>query len=248
MRTIRNSKFEIRTRAFAFAVLLVLAATLRAQPSAIHTESKADRKEITLAQSVRVTLAIEGPEPLRVELPKSLLTADANAAWRIRPDPPEKPKPAGVGRERWQQVYRLDPYAEGKPLVASFNPVTVNGQTVTWEPVPITVTKTVGDPATTPPRPPIGPEEPPPPPPPPPPDQFPAWAAVLVGLACVVVLSVALLRARKVKPVPPGEWALAQLAKLKMPGGAEAVERVAAILRTFVEQPVRDPRDEVDDG
>jgi hypothetical protein len=210
-----------------------------AQPAPIHTDAKADRTEITLAQSVRITLTVEGPAPLRVELPATLLTADANAAWRIRPDPPgskAEVKPVGPGRERWQQVYRLDPYAEGKPLVASFSPVTVNGHTVSWEPVPITVTKTVGDPATTPPRPPVGPEEPPPPPRAPPIEHFSLWAAVLIGVVCVVVLVVALTRVRKVKPVPPGAWALAQLARLKATGGAETVERVAAVLRTFVER------------
>jgi hypothetical protein len=144
-------------------------------------------------------------------------------------------KPVGAGRERWQQVYRLDPYLEGKPLVASFNAVTVNGQPVTWDPIRVEVTKTVGDPATTPPRPPIGPEDPPPPPVQPPSESFPVWVAVLFGLACVAVLIVVRLRVRKAKPVPPGEWALGQLAKLKA-DGAETVERVAAILRAFVER------------
>src|SRR6185369_1137407 len=133
-----------------------------AQQPAIRTEAKADHTESTLARSVRVTLAIEGPAPLRVELPKELLTADANTVWRIRTEPPDrKPevKPAGAGRERWQQVYRLDPYVPGE-LRVSFNPVTVNGQSVTWDAVPVKVTKTVGDPAATPPRPPVGPEDP----------------------------------------------------------------------------------------
>jgi hypothetical protein len=225
-------------RAPAFVLVALLVATpvpAGARAPAIRLEAKADRTAITLAQSVRVALTIEGPAPLLVELPKSLLTADADAAWRIRPDPPDaraEPKPAEPGR--WQRVYRLDPYAEGQPLVASFNPVTVNGQVMSWEPVKITVTRTVGD-ATTPPRPPIGPEDPPPAADPPTPPPFPVWAAVLAGSACVVVLVAVRFRSGRVKPVPSGAWALAQLAQLPAGSGAATVERVAAILRAFVE-------------
>lgn len=220
-------------------MFLLLAVTLRAQPPAITTDSKVEPKEaqITLAQSARVTLVIEGPAPLRVELPKELLTADSNAAWRIRPDPRDaKPevKPVGKDRERWQLTYRLDPYADGKALVVSFNPVTVNGEKVTWKPIEITVTRTVGDPATTPPRPPTDPEDPPPPPIEHP--QFPLGAAILLGFAGVAVLVAVLARKRKAKPVPAHERALVRLAKLEGKAGAEVVERVAAVLRAFVER------------
>ena len=235
----RGLRIEGR-RTFAVVGLLLLAApVIRAQPPAIRMEAKADRTEITLAQPVRVTLAIEGPAPLRVELPKELLTADANTVWRIRTEPPDrKPEvtPAGAGRERWQQVYRLDPYPPPGTLRVSFNPVTVNGQAVIWEPIPIKVTKTVGDPAATPPRPPVGPEDPPPPPVIIEPLPFPVWVAVMFGLACVAVLVAVLLRTRQVKAVPPHEWALVRLAKLDGKSGAEVVERVAAVLRAFVER------------
>ncbi len=227
-----------RARALVVVGSLFVGKAGRAQPPSVRLEATADRADITLAQSVRVALAIEGPAPLRVELPESLLTADANAAWRIRPDPPgarAEVTPSGPGRERWQQVYRLDPYAEGQPLVASFDPVTVNGQAQTWEPVRVRVTRTVGDPSVTPPRPPIGPEDPPAPAVEPPPPPLPVWAAVTAGLGCVAVLGAVLLRARREKPVPPGEWALAQLARLPAGGGAQTVERVAAIVRAFVE-------------
>jgi hypothetical protein len=227
-------------RAVVVLGLLCLApAGARAQPGAIRATAQADRTQIALAQSVRVALTIEGPAPLRVELPEALLTADANAAWRIRPDPPTsraEVTPAGAGRERWQQVFRLDPYAEGAPLVASFNPVTVNGQAVAWEPVAVAVTRTVGDPATTPPRPPVGPEDPPPPPPAPADEPVPAWWAAALVVSCAAVAVAARRRARKAKPAPPAEWAAAELAKLEGNGGAETVERVAAVLRAFVER------------
>jgi hypothetical protein len=132
-------------------------------------------------------------------------------------------------------VYRLDPYTEGA-LIVSFNPVTVNGQQVTWPPVAVTVTKTVASedkarPVTPPEDVPISP---------PPPSRVPVgmWVVVAVGQLCLVVAIVVWARKRKAKPVPPAEWALAALAKLEASEltGAEAVERVAAILRRFIER------------
>ncbi len=215
---------------------LCLASSSRAQPMGVTADAKADRDRITLSGTVRVTLTIEGPAPLLIELPKQLLTADADTGWRIRPDGSAAVTPAANGRERWQQVYRLDPYTEGTPLVVSFSPVTVNGAKVTWPAVSVTVTRTVTEAIPTAARPVTPPEEVPPiilPPP----DPVPAWVFAL-GPVGVVLLMVVWVRRRRPKPVPPGEWALAALTKLAAggPGGAEIAERVAAILRTFVER------------
>jgi hypothetical protein len=121
--------------------------------------------------------------------------------------------------------------------VVSFNSVKVNGQEVTWPPVPVTVTKTVGEASAAAARP-VTPLEDVPPITPPPAQSFAWWwPALMVAVVVVAVLAAVFWRVRKPKPVPPGEWALAALAKLETaPGGAELVERVAAILRTFVER------------
>jgi hypothetical protein len=140
------------------------------------------------------------------------------------------------GRERWQQVYRLDPYTEGAPLVVSFSPVTVNDSKVTWPTVPITVTRTVSEATATAARP-VTPPEDVPLPPRPAPAEVPAWVFAL-GPVCVVLLMVVWVRGRRPRPVPPDEWARAALTKLAAGGldGGEIAERVAAILRTFVER------------
>ena len=224
-------------KSLALVCVLLSPALLCAQPMDIHADAIADTKSITLAGSVHVTLTLEGPAPLRVELPKQLLTADANGVWRIRPEGQAVPKALGNGREQWRQVYRLDPWVDGAPLRATFNPVSVNGEQVTWPAGSVTVTKTVGEASATAARPvtaledvTLSPQLPP---------SFTVWEWVVIafGFVCFVVLGLAWSRRRKPKPVPPGEWALATLAKLE--GGearAETVERVAAILRTFVER------------
>jgi hypothetical protein len=129
----------------ALLLLLALAPTsVRAQPGAVRADASADRAACALSESVRVTVSLEGAAPLRVELPKQLLTADADSAWRVRPDGAPAVTAVPNNRERWEQRLRLDPYVEGAPLVASFAPVVVNGQSVTFPAVRVTVEKKVG--------------------------------------------------------------------------------------------------------
>jgi hypothetical protein len=216
--------------------VLLFAPSLRAQPPGVTATAEPDKTTVALSGAVRATLTLDGPAPLRVELPKQLLTADADAAWRVRPEGPAAVTPVGPGRERWRQVYRLDPFADASPLVVSFNPVTVNGQSVTWPPFAVNVEKKVTlQTAILPVTPPE--DVPIPPPPHDGPSPLP-WIAAAVGVVVLVVLAAARRRARRAAPVPPGEWALARLAKLDAPGatGAAAVERVADVLRTFVER------------
>ena len=215
---------------------LVLVGSSGAQPMGVTADAKADRERITLSNPVRVTLTLEGPAPLRIVLPKQLLTADADTGWRIRPDGSATMTSAPNGRERWQQVYRLDPYTEGAPLVVSFSPVTVNDSKVTFPTVPVTVTRTVSE-ATAAAARPVTPPEDVPLPPSPVPATVPAWVFAL-GPVFVVLLMVVWVRRRRPRAVPPAEWALAALAKLAAAGagGSEIAERVAAVLRTFVER------------
>jgi hypothetical protein len=223
---------------FAFGVLLAAPALLRAQQPDVRATIEGAPKQLALSGSMRVTLVIEGPKPLQVELPKQLLTADANATWRIRPVGPSSVVPMPDNREQWRQVYRLDPYTDGNPVVVGFNPVTVNGRTVSWPSVEVEVMRQVGDPDKTPPRAPVGVEEPP---------EFtvcpPRYEPILpcvaglVGLVCVAIV-LWWRFTRRPKPVPPDESARDALAKLlTAPAlGPETAEQVAAILRQFVER------------
>ncbi len=232
----------------AALAFLLLPAAIRAQPAVGF--SNAEPKQVKLSQSSRLTLAIEGPAPMRgaVQLPEQLLTADANKNWRIRPDPRDgavEVKPAGPGRERWQQVYRLDPYIEkelvGRPLRVTFNPVKVNGHPVTWDPVDVTVIRAGGKDAPLPEPHAVTPVEELPDRLPTPIPQTP-WLLVALALATAFALAIPFvvvwLRSRRAAPVPPGEWARTALAKLEASGGTGGAiaERVAAILRKFVER------------
>jgi hypothetical protein len=225
----------------ALAVLLSLSAA-RAQPPEVRAAVEGAPKQVALSGSARLTLVVEGPTPLRVELPKQLLTADANAIWGIRPDRDEaKVVPLGGGRERWSRTYRLTPFppvegpAAGKRAVG-FSPVTVNGQPVTLPTVEIEVTSAVGS-AAVPPHGIVGVEDPPPPPVDTQPSSLP-WFAAVVGAAVLVLVAVAALRKPRAKPVPPYEEAVATLTSLLAAGspGAAEVEQVAAVLRTYVER------------
>jgi hypothetical protein len=203
-------------------VLLALA-----QPPAVRADATADRAACTLSESVRVTLSLEGPAPLRVEVPKMLLTADADSAWRVRPDGAPTLTPLPNNRERWEQRLRLDPYVEGAPLVASFAPVKANGAPVTFPAIRVTVEKKVG--ANTAVLPVTPPEDPPAPPDVPRANPLP-YIAAAVALVCFALAVVVWKRAQRVPPVPPLERALADLSR------ADSFERVSAVLRTFLER------------
>lgn len=239
----RNAERGTRNqgRLFAAALALVLfAGSGRAQD--VRASIEGAPKRLGLSESVRLTLALEGPAPLRVELPPQLLTAAANAIWGLRPVPGEEAKstPLPNGRERWSRSYRLTPFppVEGEPSgkrAASFAPVKVNGQAVTWPPFEVEVTSSVGPGA--PPHGLVGVEDPIPPQVKPQ-SLTAVWAAVAVGCAGVCALIVVRARRRKPEPPPPYDVAVAALAEVlaaEVPG-AEEVERVAAALRTFVER------------
>jgi len=210
------------------ALLLVLALApgiARAQPP--RADASADRTACALSESVRVTLSLEGPAPLRVEVPKALLTADADSAWRIRPDGAPSVTALPNNRERWEQRLRLDPYVEGAPLVASFAPVKANGESVTFPAVRVTVEKKVG--ANTAVLPVTPPEDPPAPPDAERANPLP-WIAGAVALVCFVLAFVVWKRSQKVPVVPPLERALADLARV------DSFEHISAVLRAFLER------------
>jgi len=229
---------------FALAILASLLAPLavRAQPAVVATAT-ADTRTVSYATFAHVTLAVEGPAPLAVELPTELLTPEAGVVWRAQPVGTATREKLADGRERWRLVVRVRAYP---PLVGDpagtrhvgFNPVRVNGQEVTFEPVPFDVTKRAGfdDPSAVRPRPPVGTEDPPPKPAEPA-EPFPVWAVVVLAGAVGAVAAALVLRPRRARPVDPLEWARARFANLSAaPPGAATVDGVAEVLRGFVER------------
>jgi hypothetical protein len=239
----RNESKRLHRVWFVALGLLIASTPLRAQTQDIRANAKADLEHVTLADWVQVTVTIEGPAPLRVELPKQLLTDDANRAWRIRADKDEpKITPTTKGREEWRRVYRLNawPTLDGTWPAIAFAPFTVNGQQATLPAIKVTVNRIGGPSAPAMPKaqPRTDIEDVPTRPIDPPQPSVWPWVAGATLLMCVFVLLAARMRSRKATPVPPGEWALAALAKLEAGEslGAEAVERVAEIVRKFIQR------------
>ena len=128
----RTSSSSLHRRAYAAplacGLLLLLPSFASAQDVAI-TATHTRKEPLELFERVRVTLAIEGPVPLRVELPQPLLAAESQEIGAIGPVGPVTVSPAGVGREKWVQDFLFDPYVPGEWYVR-FAPVKVNGREV----------------------------------------------------------------------------------------------------------------------
>jgi hypothetical protein len=215
-------------------IFLVPAAAL-AQPSDIRVAATSDKKTIELSQWLTATLTIEGPAPLRVELPKQLLVPETERDWKIQPSGPAVVAPLDGNRERWVQAFRMDPYEFGKSMPVVFAPVRVNGRDVPGGGFEVTVEDPKlelkpGSSMTV-----TGIEHLPPPPPPEASGLW-WWSVLLIPL---LVAAFILWRFRRPpKALPPREWAMKALAKLERDpvGTPELVTRFAAVLRDFIER------------
>ena len=227
---------------FTLALVWALGASpLRAQ----SVTATADRTAVRLSEHLRVTFAVEGAAPLRVEMPadKDLLTGEAAAVWRVRADGPAATEPLPGGRERWTQAYRLDPYQPGD-LKLTFAParVTPGGALrpaePPWPAIEVKVQTALAGARADAARP-VTPIEELPPGPPEQPERV-GWyigggTALLFAAAVVAALR---RRWRERRAVPPGEWAAAELDRLgrDRPAGGRFAERLAAVLREYAER------------
>lgn len=230
--------------------LLSVASPNPAAGQAVVPSVTLDRQAVRLSEPVRVTLAVEGPSPLRVDLPdepQKLLAGPAAAAWRIRPVGGVTVEELPEGRQRWSRSYRLDPYLAGDAVPVAFAPVPVaaggnpNAQPVTWPPAEVKVTTAITDPRADAARPVTGIEELPPVVGPDPGAAGWPFVAALVG-AFGSVLTVVLVRRWRAKPppLPPAEWATRELDRLAREvaagSAAGAADRAAGVVRGFVER------------
>ncbi len=219
----------------AGAWLVLLPAWLPAQ--SITPLATPNKSRIRLSESIQVTLTFEGPTPLRVQLPNQLLTREADLEWRIRPLGPATVTPVPEARERWSQVYRLDPYVPGNSLLVGFAPVKVNDQAITPPGFRVAVDSTVPEAKIEAARPVTGIEELPPPlsNPVKPLGSW-VWVAVILGIAFLALL--VWYRRRPAAPAAPEVWARSAFDRLERSGLRDAplLERVSAILREYIEQ------------
>lgn len=209
----------------------------------ITATATADRPAVRLSEFVRVTLAVEGSAPLRVELPPAVVDAPSADVWRVRPLGPAATADLPDGRQRWEQSFRADPYVPGSPVRLGFAPATVSDGTdarqtdATFPHVEVRVTTDIADASTTSIRPITGVEDPPPVTPTPPPSPWPWLAAG--ALAALMIGSAILLRRRPVVSLSPDEAARLRLAEADaaLAAGrppAEVADTVADALRRVV--------------
>jgi hypothetical protein len=232
-----------------FLLLLLFPALAFAQPGAVFPSSGVDRGTIQLSESARLTLTLEGPAPLRVELPKEpdkLLTPESATVWHIRPAGPPAVTPLPEdGRDRWTQTFRVSPFVPGKKVTLAFGPVKVtagtdlNPQDVTFPAKEVRVQTAITDAKPDNARPVTRIEELPTPPTQPP--EAMVWPFLLaLGAVFAAVLVAGVIRRARAKPppLPPGEWALRELDRVERDGlaGRAVADRVAAVLREYVER------------
>jgi hypothetical protein len=219
----------------------VLALTLGFAQPLVTSAATADRTDVRLSDSVRVTLTVEGAAPLRVELPKELLDPPSLEAWRLRPVGAAAVTDLPGGRQRWTQTFRADPYRPGM-LTLGFAPAKAfAGQapapvTVDWRPFPqVTVSSPVQD--TDEARPVTGIEHLPHPPSATDPRRL--TGAILAGLLAAALgaaVVVWVVRRRKPVPLTPVEWATRELDALDGAEGDDFAERLSGVLRTYLER------------
>ncbi len=215
---------------------------LLAQPAGVVPQAAVAPDVLWLSDTARLTLTVEGPAPLRVELPdrpELLLDASSRLAWKIYQPSPPAVAPLDGGRERWTQTYRLAPFLPGKDVPIGFDPIKVRAggdavaQDVTFPAVRAEVKTTVTTPTLD------GVEvrgiEELPPIPPPPPEPVGWKLAAALGTVFAVGVVVGLVRRRWAKPPapPPAVRAWAELDRAAGQPPGPAVERVAAALRDY---------------
>jgi hypothetical protein len=220
----------------AIALCLALAPpTSSAQIADITATATASRKSIDLSESVRVIVVIEGPAPLRVELPKTLLAPETEQDWKIQPDGPAAITPAGPDRQRWTQAFRLDPYVFGNSMVILFSPMRVNGREIPGPSCEVSVedpkidTKPGSSMGVT------GIEELPPRAGHPGSSLRWWWIPVVVALASFALIW---RYRRRPRPLSPVEWVRQEFDRLERSGlaGAPLVHGSAAVVRGFIER------------
>ena len=102
--------------------LLLILAAVPGQGPDLKSDLTLDTAECRLSDSVRATLAVEGPAPLRVTVPPQVLADESAAAWRARVVGRPTVTDLGGGRQRWTLTLRLDPYLRGDSLAVAFVP------------------------------------------------------------------------------------------------------------------------------
>lgn len=216
------------------------------QPDRVVPTVSVQPDRIDLPETTTLTLAVEGPAPLRVEFPREsekLLAPPSAAVWQITPLASPKVQTLEGGRERWEQSFRLSPFAHGERVNLAFAPLRVNGQDVYFEAQTLRVRKTIDEAKAEHAVPVTGIESLPPSPPSAPDASGWHYLGVLGAVFALAVVIVWVRRSRSLPPpMPPLAWAQRELDRLERDSALDRIdvrtssERLAGILREFVER------------
>ena len=226
---------------------LLFPAWVLAQPPEIRVAATTNQKRpIELSDTLRVALTIEGPAPLRIEFAKNqrgngkeveqILGDESNRDWKIARLGAPVRTPLGNDRERWVQVFQLEPYVARGPTTILFAPIRVNNREIPGPGCDVTVNPPAID---------AKPgaamtitdiEELPPPSPAPGSQRLGLWIGLVLGLAIGIAIRMRIHR--RPKPIPPHEWAVAAFDRLQQASspGATLVDGVAAVVRGFIDR------------
>ena len=244
-----RKQFKINNEKLKITAAICLVWASRVAAGDVSATATADRSAVRLSEAVRVTLAVDGPAPLRVEPTPAVLDDPSAEAWRLRPDGPPAVADTSGGRQRWTRTYRADPYRPGDPLRLAFAPARVTAgpdaaaSDVSFPFVEIRVTTEVTDPSAAAVRPITGIEELPPVEVPP---SRAAWP--WVAAAGAVVLAAAWW-ARRRRPAPAlsadaeARRGLAEASAALARGDdpAAVADRVAGVVRRFLARQTGQP-------
>ena len=178
--------------------------------------------------------------------PKNLLAGSSAEAWQVRPAGPATVEQLPGGRERWVQVYRLDPYVPGDAVPVAFAPFEVaagGGAASNQEIAPqnVRVETSLKNPKAIDARPITGIEELPPV------TASGEWPVGIVLAAVIAaILAAVLLIVRRHRRIPPpltaSAWADREFTSLERDLAAETIaptavaERLAGVVRGYVER------------
>jgi len=210
-------------------------AIAQAQAPEVNVSATTNRNTVDLSQSLTVTLTIEGPSPLRVELPRQVLAPETERDWKIQAVGQPILTRLDAIRERWEHVFRLDPFDYGQSMAVVFAPIIVNGREVPGAGFAVTVEDPRLEPRAADSMPVTGIEQLPPPIAPHR-SRLWWWLAPLVLLVPTFVVAWRIWKSPK--RLPPRDWALTALAALERDNlsGETLVTAVAAIVRGLIER------------
>jgi hypothetical protein len=232
---------------------LVVAAVLCGFASASEQEKSAggaiarariDRDSLTLSDNLVLTVSVEGRSPLEIEPIKEITPSPT---WVVTPLAGPESTPLPDRRSRWQQRYQISPLQNGEVVLPleplKFRTAGSEVMTVKWDDFKLTVATVVSAPTTAALKD-ISPIE-----------RLPESARIPWGLALIAAsVSVGLLvvgwgawrasRKPATKPMdlPPGAWALQELARIEamnLPAAGEGDKfhtQLADTLRTYLDR------------